>query len=539
MSDTGAPPADARIWGHDPSAVTVVAHNVSTRYLAYLIDAVLGLVMLPFNLSHLGMAAYGLWMLTTSFTVYFDMLDLGYGGALVRFVARYRAQRDAQALNEVLSTFSLVYAGIGAMAYLFVIVIALNLDLMSKLTPAQIETSRTLLLIVGANVAARFIYGVYGGIIVGFQRYHLNNLTSIVTSLAVAAANVAVLLSGYGIVALVAVTTSVRILALLVYRSNAYRTFPGLSIKWASFKRERFREVSGFSVYMLLLDIAYKVNYSIDMIVVGAFLGAPAVALWAPAQRLTELALRLSNQLGDALFPIVVDCDTSQQAARLRRVFLEGTRLSLATVLPIAGGLAVMAQPLMTAWLGAGFAPTAILVQVLAFVVIVRVGAATASIVLKGAGMHRRLTLLIALMGVGNFALSVALVGSIGLTGVAVGTAVPVALVALGVLFPTACRRVGLGLVEVLRYAVWPAVWPAAISLTLLALVRSRFPATLTAVALQLALSAIVYFALFLIAVGSGGRREYLRHVDGLLRRGLPQIRRSRHGECFLTPSEG
>ena len=68
--------------------VTVVAHNVSTRYLAYLVDAVLGLVMLPFNLAHLGMAAYGLWMLTSSVTTYLAMLDLGYGGALVRFVAQ-------------------------------------------------------------------------------------------------------------------------------------------------------------------------------------------------------------------------------------------------------------------------------------------------------------------------------------------------------------------------------------------------------------------------------------------------------------------
>jgi O-antigen/teichoic acid export membrane protein len=523
---TSAPPSDVSVWGHDPSAVTVVAHNVTTRYLAYVIDAILGLVMLPFNLSHLGMAAYGLWMLTTSFTVYFDMLDLGYGGALVRFVAQYRAQRNAKALNEVLSTFSLVYALIGATAYLFVIVIALNLHLMSKLTPSEVETSRTLLLIIGANVAARFIFGVYGGIIVGFQRYHLNNLTSIATSLAVAAANVAVLLAGYGIVALVATTTFVRILTLFVYRSNAYRTFPGLSIKWSSFRRERFKEVSGFSVYMLLLDIAYKVNYSIDVIVVGAFLGPASVALWAPAQRLTDLALRLSNQLGDALFPIVVDCDTSQHNERLRRVFLEGTRLSLATVLPIGGGLAVMAEPLMTAWLGRQFTMTALVVQILAFVVVVRVGAATASIVLKGAGMHRGLTLLIAVMGVGNFVLSLILVKSIGLTGVAIGTAIPVFIIAVAALFPTACRRVGVGVMEVLRYSVWPAVWPAAVSLTALAFTQTHLPARLSAVALQLAFGAVIYFGLFLVAVGSIGRREYLRHLDGLLRRRAPQMSR-------------
>ncbi len=112
---TPSPPHEQRtagLWGNDGGTVTVVAHSVSTRYLAYLVDAVLGLVMLPFNLAHLGMAAYGLWMLTTSFTTYFAMLDLGYGGALVRFVAQYRARRDAGALNEVLSTLSVVYTSI-------------------------------------------------------------------------------------------------------------------------------------------------------------------------------------------------------------------------------------------------------------------------------------------------------------------------------------------------------------------------------------------------------------------------------------------
>ena len=525
MSESQAPPNDARLWREDGGTVSAVAHNVSTRYLAYVVDAILGVVMLPFNLAHLGMAVYGLWMLTTSFTVYFAMLDLGYGGALVRFVAQYRAKRDARALNEVLSTFSFVYAGIGAVAYLVVVVIAVNLDLVTKLTPDQVSTSRLLLLIIGANVALRFVFAVYGGVIVGFQRYHLNNLTSIATSLIVAAVNVAILLMGYGVVGLVAATTVVRVLGLLVYCGNAYRTFPGLSIRWALFRRERFREVSGFSVYMLLLDAAYKVNYSTDMLVVGACLGAPAVALWAPAQRLTELALRLSNQLGDALFPIVVDCDASQRAARLRTVFVQGTRLSLASALPVGGGLALLAQPLLLAWLGPSFATTAIVVQILAFVVIVRVGCSTASVVLKGAGLHQRLTLLIGIMAVLNLVLSVALVRPFGIVGVAIGTAVPVTLVAVGSLFPTACRRVGLAFGDVFREALWPALWPAAISLSILAFTGARLPPTLPSVVLQLAFSTAIYFGFFLLAVGPDGRREYLRHVTKLSNRSVRQVK--------------
>ncbi len=166
--------------------------------------------MLPFNLAHLGMAAYGLWMLTTSFTVYFAMLDLGYGGALVRFVAQYRAQRNARALNEVLSTFSFVYAAIGVVAYLVVVVIAVNTGsrhqaharsgLHEPAAPADHRRQRRPAFRVrGLRRRDRRLPALPP------QQPHEHRHEPVV-----AAANVAVLLMGYGVVALVGVTTVVR-----------------------------------------------------------------------------------------------------------------------------------------------------------------------------------------------------------------------------------------------------------------------------------------------------------------------------------------
>ena len=86
----------AREHPADEGETLTVARNVSTRYLAIGVEAILGLVILPFNVAHLGTAAYGLWMLTASVTTYFSVLDLGYSGALVKFVAQYRARRMSQ-----------------------------------------------------------------------------------------------------------------------------------------------------------------------------------------------------------------------------------------------------------------------------------------------------------------------------------------------------------------------------------------------------------------------------------------------------------
>ena len=94
----------------DAEARTVTV-NLSTRYLAIGVEMLVGLLVLPFNIAHLGKAAYGLWVLTTSVTAYFSVLDMGYSGAIVKFVAEHRARRDTRALNEVLSTTFYLYAG--------------------------------------------------------------------------------------------------------------------------------------------------------------------------------------------------------------------------------------------------------------------------------------------------------------------------------------------------------------------------------------------------------------------------------------------
>ena len=57
-----------------------------------------------------------------SITIHFSVLDLGYGGAMVKFMAQYRAHRDARALNEIASTLFFVFAGFGVLAYLVAMV---------------------------------------------------------------------------------------------------------------------------------------------------------------------------------------------------------------------------------------------------------------------------------------------------------------------------------------------------------------------------------------------------------------------------------
>jgi O-antigen/teichoic acid export membrane protein len=516
------PPPSRHSW--EPSRerdFAVMARNVSTRYLAIAAEMVIGLVMLPFNLAHLGAAQYGLWVLLGSVTIHLSILDLGYGGGIIKFMAQYRARRDARALNEIASTMFFVFAAMGLLAYGVVALLAFNLDHIFKMTASQAEVGRWILLIIGVHVAINFPFSVYGGVSCGFQRLDANNMVAIIVAVTAAVVNAVVLLAGYGLVTLVAATTAVRVFGYYIYRLNALRIYPQLRIHPSLFRTSRLREVTGFSVYASIIDWANKLNYELDEVVIGIFFGSAYVGVWAVADRIISGTQRLTNQLNGVLFPVVVDSDTSKLQDRLQRILLQGTLLSLAMVVPISATLIVMADPLVRAWVGPEMRAAVPIIQILAIAVAIRVGNATATTLLKGAGQHRMLAWVNLSTGLVNILLSVVLIKPFGLVGVAMGTLIPIALSSAFIVQPAACRRVGLPIRRTLVQSVLPAIWPAFVVAGVLALTKDISSGTFLAVALQAVGGGVLYLTLFFaFAIGRKERTYYITKVLELTGRG-------------------
>jgi len=504
----------------ETSQTKLIFQNVSVNYLVTGTELLIGIFMLPFNVAHLGQSAYGLWVLVASVTVYFSMFDLGYGVAQVRFAAKYRAQGDVNALNEIASTMFCMFSGIGLLAFLIATTIALNLQNVFQLTPEQVRIGQIVLLFISAYVALGFPVSVFGGIVNGFQRQYLNGAVAFVTAIVVAVVNAIVLLAGYGLPELVAATTGVRILSYVAYALNAYRVFPELRIRPRFFKRERLREVTGFSIYILVIDLANKLNYSTDTIVIGAFMGTAAVAVWAVAQRLIEIVQRITDQLNSVLFPVVVDTSTVERVDKLQKILIQGSRLSLAMVVPLATVLGLTARPLVMAWVGPNFAGSINVIYILSIVVAFRVGNATSTVILKGSGLHKVLAISNLSMALSNLVLSVLLVRWYGLIGVAIGTLIPMVVFSMFVVFPVACRRVQLSRWSVIRQSVWPAAWPALVMAGFILTAKRYSDGSWRWLVLQAMVAAVIYAGLFLLfAISREERDWYFSKVKEIFRR--------------------
>jgi O-antigen/teichoic acid export membrane protein len=507
------------VWSDEHRQAGLVATNVAFQYLTIGVEVILGAAMLPFNVHHLGRSQYGLWVLVTSLTTYFSMLDLGYGWAQVKFAAQYRAKRDARALNEIASTLFFLFAAFAGIAYLVAIAISVNLGHIFRLTPDQLSLGRKVFLIVSVYVALGLPCSVFGGIVNGFQRFYQNNLIAISTSVLATMANIAVLSMGYGIVELVACTTTIRLLSQLAYRRSAYGAFPMLSIRWAHVRRARLREVTSFSVFSLLIDIAGKINYTSDTVVIGAVMGPAAIAVWSVAARLADVTRMVSQIVGRLLFPTMVDSSTRNRLDRLRVLLVEGTRVSLATALPMATVTAVVAEPLVRAWVGPQFGGSVPVIRLLAIVVTLRIGTVASRNLLQACGLHRLLAWHLIALSVTNLLLSIVFARMFGLPGVALGTLLPLTLVSLFRFVPAACHRAELPLWTFVRTAVWPTVWPMAPVALALWMMRNGIGIHLLSIGLAAVVAGVAY-AVILVSLALDGKTRdwYIRKLAAVLR---------------------
>jgi O-antigen/teichoic acid export membrane protein len=514
-----------------PSPARNLAAGTASKYLVLGVNIALGVFLLPFTVRHLGTADYGLWMLVASMTYYFQLLDLGYGSGVVRHVAEADARGDIPRVNQILSTFVAVYGAIGlAAAAGAAAIVVWVIPRFPNLTPEQIGRAQAVLALIAVRIAIGFPMTVFGAATTARQRFALNNLVALAVALANGLVTYFVLSLGYGLVPLVAATTAVALASYAAYAWTARRALPELRIRRSFFNRALVREVTAFSMYLFVIDIAVQIGFNLDNVVIGAVMGTSAVAVYAVALRLADYQRQMCSQFNSLLFPVVVRYSAEGDAAALRTTLVEATRIALTLVVGVTVCVIGFGDSLILRWMGPGFEMTVPPLYVLAVTGIVLVGQGPLGNVLLATGRHRLVAFVSLAEALANLVLSLLLVRRYGILGVAIGTAVPVFAANLFILLPAACRQAGLTVRSFGRsVAVAPLIGAVPASAAVLVL-RTLLPApSLLSIVGQGVVVAAVYF-LAVVAFGLDGavRRQYFDFARQLRLSSFVRIRMPR-----------
>ena len=396
--------------------------NALGIYATYGAAIVSGLVVTPIVLHELGTEAFGIWAFIGSITVYLMVLDFGVGPSIIRFAAEARGRRLPEDTNALASVGLVLYAVIGAVSLPIGLAIAWLVPALVSTPDDLVWPARISTFLVVLGIALRFPLGLFNNLLLGQQRFDLQNLANF-TSTALYAVLVALLVpSGGGLILLGALTLATTLLRLVLPLAWLRSELPGLRLSRAHVTRRRLRELTSFSWSNFQVHLANTVVFSTDVVVVGIVLGAEAAALYAIPAKLFSLAYGLGSVGTRLLYPALSEYEGSREVERQRRLLLTGLRGVTAATLLLALPLLFIPGQLIEAWVGEGYDESYAVMALLALVALVHQPIYLVTQFLIARARQREIARLLVVAALSNAGLSVVLAFTVGIWGVALAT---------------------------------------------------------------------------------------------------------------------
>jgi O-antigen/teichoic acid export membrane protein len=346
----------------------------------------------------------------------------------------------------------------------------------------------------------------------GLQRYDIVSVLSVIRALLSATLTVIVLLLRGGVLGIVVISILVMLIMQVPQIWFIQRVAPKFQLGWEGAKWSFIRPVLAFSSSLFILGMAGRLQTKTDEIVIGAFLPVKVITPYAIARTLSEVVLVLTNQFMRVLFPLASELHAENDRDRLRALYIIGSRLTLAIALLIGCPLIILRKSLLILWVGMGYAEYGHLVLILTLAYLIEASQWSAGFILQGMARHRLMAVMAICSALGNLALSVALVRPFGLTGVALGTLIPITVFRLAVFLPYSMRVIGVSKTQVGKEVFLPAFLPAIPVVVLLYIIQHAItPSSLLSIIVVTGISFLVYLIGYLHLGASEIERQTCR----------------------------
>ncbi|OGC77430.1 MAG: hypothetical protein A2145_06785 [candidate division Zixibacteria bacterium RBG_16_40_9] len=403
-----------------------IARNILANWGGLALSTLVSFLLAPFILRKLGDTGYGVWMLAISLTGYLGLLDLGIRASVVRYVSKHKAEGDYRKLNQVINTSLIAYSTAAAIALILGVIIGISAGSVFNI-PDDLENAATwVIILISAAMACGFGIGVFASTLAGIERFDLLNLSMSVGNLLRAGLVLIILRLAPNLVALALVSFFSSLVTFLMILFFAFKHEPNLKINLKLANRETARSIFNYGIYSFLIIVATRVAYYSDNTVIGIFGSAEQITYFAIGAISVEFLRRIVNSLTTVIMPMASSLESGGSEESLTRLLTTGTRYSFLLILPLSTILLVMGKTLLGVWMGPSYADKSYLILVIMLIPqIYCFSQFSTEEILLGTGRHKLFAMVTVAEAVTNLILSIILIKTYGIIGVALGTLIP------------------------------------------------------------------------------------------------------------------
>ena len=324
------------------------------NYVIIGLNTLVGLLYTPFMLRCLGQNEYGLYSLVASVIAYLTILDFGFGNAIIRYTAKFRAEGKAQEQWEMFGMFVIVYSVIGLIALCGGMALYFNVDNLfdHTMSGADLSIAQTMMLLLTVNLAFTFPLSIFGSIISAYENFVFQRVVNIIRILLTTGVMIALLSIGFKAIALVVVQTVFNLLTLLLNYLYAKHKLK-IKIVFHKFNFAFLKEIATYSFWIFLNAIMDKIYWGTGQFVLGSISGTIAVAIFSVAILLQQMYMTFSSSISSVLLPkITMMVSHNRSAKEISELFITTGRIQYLILALILSGFIVFGQSFINLWAG-------------------------------------------------------------------------------------------------------------------------------------------------------------------------------------------
>lgn len=333
--------------------------GVVLNYVVIILNTVVGLLYTPYMLRMMGQSEYGLYSLVASVIAYLTVLDLGFGNAIVRYTAKFRAEKKTEEQYEMFGMFFLLYLVIGIIAFGIGLGLYFNVGTLfgNTMTAVELDRARIMMLLLVANLAFTFPMSIWGSIIQAYEDFVFQKSLNIFRIILNTAVMICLLHFGYKAVAMVVVQTIFNVLTLVVNFIYCRRKLNiQIYFRFKHFHWGFLKEVALYSFWIFLNAIMDRVYWSTGQFVLGAMVGTAAVAVFAIAIQLEGMYMQFSTAISSVFLPkVTAMVATNRSRKEISDLFIRTGRMQYIVLAYILSGFIIFGRQFIELWAGAGY----------------------------------------------------------------------------------------------------------------------------------------------------------------------------------------
>ncbi len=488
--------------------------SIGSNWILNVVNLCVQLVLMRTVIRTIGVDLSGAWENTVTATGYLTLLLLGVPMTSVRWFSRALAEKDLPKLNRAVATCFGAYVILGAAAVIAsgaffagfetwtIPKIALDATKAGVSPEAVCDAARIGYAFMTVTIAGGFISQIPYAILVAHGDFGLRNLV-MMGSLGVrlVATLVFVKKEPTALVELGVVQLACVAFEWIVSYGVVRRKYPHVKIGLGGFDGGMLKEILGFSVFVLLLNLGNKLVFQTSGLVLGWHEGTSLadVAAFEKAKSFVLPITEFVISIGAVVMPTAVKMKTENRVGDLKDVMLRWSKLALGVALLPGLYLAVFGSDFFRAyidlpdfdWRTAGRVQLVLLIAHFVFLPVRGV----ALPILTGIGSPRKATVAFLAAGIVNLGLSLVLLPMAGLDGVAYAMAAPLAGFAV-YLLALVCKELGLAPVRWIAYVFGAASFGSIVVVLAAIGIRTAFrPDTIG----ELVVAGVGYCAVFVI----------------------------------------